>query len=155
MPLATQRLTKEWLAGCTLSDGEAMGTVISLEKKRECTQDKREADIRKQKLLAVRKIFRCTHCMSKCEKCGIPITVDNRPKIPAYRIPYTFCEGCAEEYVDYIDTLKGMGNKALYWHNDAWIKVWSTWIEHQGAVDSYMKSKEFERLLKELNPNPT
>ena len=132
-----------------------MGRVISLDKKRECAQSKQDAHVRQQKLLAVRKIFRCTHCMSKCDKCGIQITADNRPQVPAYRLPYTFCESCADEYVDYIETLKGMGNDALYWHNDAWMKVWATWIEHHGAIDSYMKSKEFEQLLAELNPNPT
>jgi hypothetical protein len=50
---------------------------------------------------------------------------------------------------------QGKERRRLYWHNDAWMKVWSTWIEHQGAVDSYLKSKEFERLLDELKPNQT
>jgi hypothetical protein len=71
------------------------------------------------------------------------------------RVPYSFCDSCSEEYIEYIDTLKGKKDEALYWHNDAWMKVWATWIEHQGAVDSYLKSKEFERLLDELKPNPT
>ena len=69
--------------------------------------------------------------------------------------PYSFCDSCSEEYIEYIDTLKGKKDEALYWHNDAWMKVWSTWIEHQGAVDSYLKSKEFEQLLNELKPNQT
>jgi len=132
-----------------------MGNIISLDEKLKTTRDQQDAHIRKRKLLAVRKIFRCTHCAAKCEKCGIQIAEDNRPRVPAYRIPYTFCDGCAEEYVDYIDTLKGSRNSALYWHNDAWLKVWASWIEHQGAVDSYLKSKEFERLLDELKPNQT
>jgi hypothetical protein len=132
-----------------------MGEIISLDEKLKCTQEKRDTIIRKRKLLAVRKIFRCTHCMSKCEKCGIQITSDNRPEIPTFKTPYVFCDSCAEEYRDYIDALKGKENAAMYWHNDAWMKVWATWIEHQGAVDSYMKSKEFERLLNELKPSQT
>jgi hypothetical protein len=106
-------------------------------------------------LLAVRKIFRCTHCVSKCEKCGVQIRVENRPELPEFRVPYSFCDSCSEEYIEYIETLKGQKNESLYWHNDAWMKVWATWIEHQGAVDSYLKSKEFERLLDELKPNQT
>ena len=132
-----------------------MGTIISLDTKLKSTQNKQDAIVRKRKLLAVRKIFQCTHCPSKCEKCGVQITADNRPEVPAFRIPYTFCDTCSKEYWNYIEALKGNGDSTLYWHNDAWMNVWATWIEHQGAVDSYLKSKEFERLLDELKPNQT
>ena len=135
--------------------GQAMGHIISLYEKLKGTRKKQNAIIRKRKLLAVRKIFRCTHCVSKCEKCGVQMAADNHPKVPGYRVLYNFCDSCSEEYVEYIETLKGNKNEALYWHNDAWMKVWSSWIEHQGAVDSYLKSKEFERLLDELKPNQT
>ena len=135
--------------------GQAMGNIISLDKKIKFTQQKQDAIVRKRKLLAVRKIFRCTHCAAKCEKCGVQITGENNPESPEFRVPYNFCGSCSEEYIDYIERLKGKQNEALYWHNDAWIKVWSTWIEHQGAVDSYLKSKAFQQLLDELKPNQT
>jgi hypothetical protein len=138
------------------SQGEpVMGNIICIDKKLKYSRDKQDAIIRKRKLLAVRKIFRCTHCVSKCEKCGVQIGVENRPEVPEFRIPYNFCDSCSEEYIQYIETLKGKKNEAFYWHNDTWMTVWSTWIEHQGAVDSYLKSKEFEQLLNELKPNPT
>lgn len=136
-------------------DGQTMGNIISLTAKRKDTQGKRDALARRRKLLAVRKIFRCTHCSTKCEKCGVLITAENRPDLPAYRIPYSFCDSCAEEYMEYIDALRGNGDASLYWHNEAWMKVWGTWIEHQGAVDSYLKSKEFTQLLDELKTDRT
>ena len=132
-----------------------MGNIICLDEKIKCTRKKQDAIVRKRKLLAVRKIFRCTHCISKCEKCGVQIRAENKPTAPEFRVPYSFCDSCSEEYIEYIDTLTGKKDEALYWRNDAWMKVWSTWIEHQGAVDSYLKSKEFERLLDELKPNQT
>lgn len=132
-----------------------MGTIIPLDEKLKVTREKQASVIRKRKLMAVRKVFRCTHCISKCEKCGIQISADNRPALPAFRVPYAFCDSCAEEYVDYIDALKGKADSSMYWQNKAWMEVWATWIAHQGAIDSYLKSKEFERLLVELKPNPT
>ncbi len=132
-----------------------MSKIISLNEKLKCTREEQDAIVRKRKLLAVRNIFRCTHCVSKCEKCGVQIGAENRPDGSTFRNPYNFCDSCSEEYIFYIDTLKGKKNEALYWHNDAWIKVWSTWIKHQDAVDSYLKSKAFQRLLDELKPNPS
>lgn len=129
-----------------------MENIISLDKKRKLSQDKQDAIVRKRKLLAVRKVFRCTHCVSKCEKCGVQIGAANRPEETKIRVPYNFCDSCSEEYIEYINVLQGKKNEAWYWHNDSWMKVWATWIDHQGAIDSYLKSKEFERLLEELKP---
>ncbi len=131
-----------------------MNNIIPLDKKRKLSRDKQDAIERKRKLLAVRQVFRCTHCVSKCEKCGIHIDSANRPDETKWRVPYHFCDNCSEEYIDYIKVLQGKKNEALYWHNDSWMKVWATWIEHQGAIDSYLKSKEFERLLEELRFHP-
>lgn len=130
-----------------------MGNIICLDEKLKCSREKQDDITRKRKLLAVRKIFRCTHCASKCEKCGVQMGAENRPTAPAYRVPYNFCDSCSEEYIEYIEALQGKRNEALYWHNDAWMNVWATWIQHQGAVDSYLKSKAFSRLLDELKPN--
>ena len=105
------------------------------------------------KIMAVRKVFHCTHCASKCEKCGSQLGIDplNRQATQQNRhIPYNFCESCSEEYRDYIARLQGNGNPAYYWHNDAWLDIWQKWIHYQHAIDTYLKSKEFTRLLQEL-----
>jgi hypothetical protein len=66
------------------------------------------------------------------------------------KIPYRFCEACAEEYQDYIQYLQGRGNPNCYWQNEAWTAIWKAWIEYQGANDRYAQSKEFKRLVQEL-----
>jgi hypothetical protein len=30
------------------------------------------------------------------------------------------------------------------------MKIWRAWIDYQGAIDQYLKTREFERLLDEL-----
>lgn len=134
-----------------------MADVISIDEKLALAKEKREALVRRRKIEAVRKVLQCTQCAFKCEKCGTQL----RPGTEAggggedrsYRIPYRLCESCRDEYVDYIARHQGGGDPDCYWHNDAWRELWRCWIEYQGAIDRYTKSKEFQELLKELKQN--
>jgi hypothetical protein len=129
--------------------------IIPIDEKLQLAKYKKNEIVRKRKLLAVKKVFQCTHCSLKCEKCGIQINVDRQSKENTerdIRIPYRFCESCAEEYIDFIERLKGGGDFDCYWHNAEWAASWKKWIDYQGAIDQYTKSKEFLQLLKELKP---
>jgi len=137
----------------TPTQGANVADIISLKEKRQSSDEKQEALDRKHKILAVQKIFHCTHCASKCEKCGTQIGMQMSPckqKLFELRVPYRFCESCSEEYIDYIEHLKGGGNPKNYWHNDAWLELWKAWIDYQFTIDRYLKSKEFKRLVDEL-----
>ncbi|MGA8179733.1 MAG: hypothetical protein WB792_06710 [Desulfobacterales bacterium] len=130
-----------------------MANIIELDKKLKHTKEKKAEIIRKRKILAVQKIFQCMHCAFKCEKCGTQIQPDEHHQqrsISDLRVPYRFCESCAEEYIDFIERLKGRGDSEYYWHNDIWLEMWRKWIDYQGAIDTYLKSKEFRQLLEEL-----
>jgi len=133
--------------------GGPMADIIAIDKKRKIKDNERSGLIRMHKIMAVRKVFHCTHCASKCEKCGSqlgPDTVKGQASKQNRHIPYNFCENCSEEYIDYIERLQGNGNPAYYWHNDAWLDIWQKWIHYQHAIDTFLKSKEFTRLLQEL-----
>lgn len=125
-----------------------MSKVIPLIEKLKTNVEQKAAALRKRKVRAVYKVFQCTQCASKCERCGAAI--DHNTENPPTRIPYHFCTGCAEEYMDYVRQLRGEADGEAYWHNHQWMKVWRTWIDYQGAVDQYLKSKEFRRLIDEL-----
>ncbi|UCG05822.1 MAG: hypothetical protein JSV83_18210 [Desulfobacterales bacterium] len=130
-----------------------MAEIISIDEKLDLSREKKEALIRKRKILAVQKVFQCTHCAFKCEKCGTQI--EHAPEQTNQlsrdlRVPYNFCEACKEEYIDYIERLKGGGDPDCYWHNEAWIDAWRRWIDYQSSVDCYLKSKEFNELLQEF-----
>ena len=130
-----------------------MAEIISIDGKLDLAKEKKEAIIRKRKVLAVQKVFQCTHCAFKCEKCGTQIEREHKgQKEPDrdLRVPYNFCDACKAEYIDYIERLQGRGDADCYWHNDAWIDAWKTWIDYQSSVDRYLKSKEFNRLLQEF-----
>jgi len=109
-------------------------------------------DIRKKR--AVEHLFQHSCCSIECEKCGRPVTnacaQGDCEKKQAHRVPYQFCETCTEEFIDYIERLKGRGDTDCYWRNEAWLEVWSTWINHRAALDRHARSKEFARLLQEV-----
>ena len=129
-----------------------MSKVISLDDKLKLSSEQRAALVRKRKILAVRKVFQCTHCASKCERCGTSIGPEQTRAENSARVPYNFCDSCTEEYIEYIGRLQGKGSSNDYWYNHAWNKVWHSWIEYQGAIDQYLQSKEFRQLLDELRP---
>ena len=130
-----------------------MSKIISLDDKLKLSAEQRAETVRKRKIMAVRKVFQCTHCASKCERCGTGLGPENHSQADNPRIPYHFCDSCAEEYLEYIDHLQGKGDESAYWHNHAWTKIWQSWIEYQGAIDQYLRSKEFRQLLDELRPD--
>ena len=129
-----------------------MADVISLDEKLKLAQEERETLVRRRKIQAVQKVFQCTHCAFKCEKCGTQIEHDAHDAAHADppRVPYRFCRGCLEEYLDYIERLKGKGDPDCYWHNEAWMHLWKAWIDYQGSLDSYVKSKAFIQLMQDL-----
>ena len=129
-----------------------MADIISIDEKLALVKSKRDALIRKQKIQSVRKTLQCTQCAFKCERCGIQIDPASQREEDQHRtiIPYRFCESCSEEYIEYIQRLKGQGDPDAYWHNEAWLDLWRCWINYQSALDGYLKSKEFLQLMHEL-----
>jgi len=130
-----------------------VANVIQIDKKLKHTKEKKAEIIKKRKILAVQKVFQCMQCVFKCEKCGTQIQPEEQRQqrpIGAHRTPYRFCESCAEEYSDYIERLRGRGDSENYWHNEIWVELWRKWIDYQGVINSYLKSKEFRQLLEEL-----
>ena len=132
-----------------------MSNIISFKDKKGLAEEKEASLIKKRKVQAVRKVFQCTHCALKCEKCGAQIGRESNDTDPYQRklnVPYNFCGECSDEYIDYIERLKGAGDPDCYWHNEAWIDSWKNWIDYQSSVDQYLKSKEFKQLINELKP---
>ncbi len=133
--------------------GQKLANIISFKDKKNLAEEKEAAIVKMRKVQAVRKVFQCTHCAFKCEKCGTQIDGESSGVAEYSRklnVPYNFCEECSAEYVDYIDRLQGTGDQDCYWHNEAWMVAWGKWIDYQSSVDQYLKSKEFIQLLNEL-----
>jgi len=128
-----------------------MAEILEFGKNARCARKEAEKDtvIRRRKIETLKKVFQCTRCMMKCAKCGTQI--DSQGGQPArYATPYPFCQMCCEEYEEYRARMDGKeADPRYYWHNEAWMKAWETWIEHQKRMEHYRQSKEFLQLLGE------
>jgi hypothetical protein len=127
-----------------------MGDIISLENKVQESREKKMAADRLRKLQAVRSVLQEARGILTCEKCHHELDDASMHRERDPRVPYLFCESCAEEYVDYIERLQGRGDKMCYWRNRQWFDIWKQWIEYRGTIDTFLRSKEFRRLLEEL-----
>ena len=87
-----------------------MANIISFEDKKGLAEEKQAGLTKMRKVQAVRKVFQCTHCALKCEKCGSQISGDSSGSDTYQRklnVPYNFCDECSDEYLDYIETAAG------------------------------------------------
>ena len=127
-----------------------MADIIEFGKKAQGLKAVQDTGLRQRKIEALRKIFQCTRCMLKCAKCGTQIETEKNESLK-YATPYPFCSNCQEEYEEYRGRMEGsQKTPKYYWHNDTWMKVWEIWLEHQNLLDQYRKSKEFLKLIQEV-----
>ncbi len=133
-----------------------MADIIPIDERLADARGKKKSLDRKLKIRAVQKIFQCTRCAFKCEKCGTQIEPRpqkecNEPK--SRQTVFRLCEECRQEYLDYIRWQNGRPDSNPYWRNDAWCELWRSWIAYQKSIERYMKSREFLQLLHELKSN--
>ncbi|MCG6905113.1 MAG: hypothetical protein LJE63_00710 [Desulfobacteraceae bacterium] len=128
-----------------------MADIIPLNDKRQRVEQKRAACDRRRKIRAVQKVFQCSRCALKCEKCGAQLECGCQAP-PSAQTGHAFhlCEGCGEEYQAYLRCQQGDGDPACYWHNAAWLATWKHWLDYQRARQDYINSPEFVRLIEEL-----
>ena len=127
-----------------------MADIIEFGKKSQDLKSVRDQGVRDRKIEALRKIFQCTRCMLKCAKCGTQLDAEVS-EAPKYAAPYPFCGNCREEYEEYRERTDGkQAHPKYYWHNETWMQVWDSWLSHQTCLNQYRQSKEFLRLLEEV-----
>ena len=126
-----------------------MADIIEFGRKCQDLKSVKDQHLRQRKIEALKRMIQCTRCMMKCIKCGAPI--ESGDDAPHYASPYDFCADCAGEYEEYRERADGArSTPKYYWHNDAWMKVWESWLNHQQRLDHYKQSREFLKLVEEV-----
>jgi hypothetical protein len=128
--------------------------IISLSGKKQIKEVEKTV-VANQRFFDVRKTLKAGRQARQCEKChGTPghdggEQGDSRQ---AWKdlLPYRFCTTCADEYLDYIEYLKGRRDQDRFWQKWSWAETWKRWIDYRGALDSYLTSKEFLQRLQTI-----
>ena len=125
-----------------------MADIIELGKRRQQQADEKAAGLSNEKIDVLKKILQCARCQLKCALCSAQI--EESGEVRRSKLPYPLCSGCGEEYEVYVKLCNGESTVGRYWHNREWMGVWRTWLRHQQALDRYRDSKEFIKLMHEL-----
>lgn len=98
----------------------------------------------------LRRVIQCSSCRFKCAMCGLHIEEEDKEQRNSFP-GFNLCSTCRMEFEDFLKRKSSKMNKALFWHTDAWNRLWSCWLEYQKALNDLRNSKEYKHLNKELD----
>ena len=121
--------------------------------------NKKKAEVlsqeKKKRLDSFRTAMQCTSCPMKCAKCGSQLETPQQ-QLLSENLPLRLCQGCWEEY----DLFRRMVSDPAsvpereFYHNQAWVGVWQTWLDYQKQLHEYRNTREFIKLIEELSQEP-
>ena len=103
-----------------------------------------------EKIRTLHKVIQCASCRLKCAMCGHLLSEHEAGQGTSVPMGYVFCDGCRAEFEDFIAVSSGEKSADVFWHNAAWMDMWSSWLDYQQAIRRFMRSPEFKLLLSEI-----
>lgn len=128
-----------------------MDNVVDIQARISQRRQGRQVRQYREKILALQKVLQCASCHFKCAMCGHHLneTADGSSIEPG-PLGYVFCKSCKGEFEDFLAITSGDKNPEVFWHNKAWLEMWSAWLDYQQAIQQFMRSAEFKLLLSEI-----
>ena len=131
-----------------------MKKVVNIEGRIESKKQKRQLELYRVKVDAIKKVIHCSSCHFKCAMCGLQVRETDSSYNSISSLGYTFCESCRGEFEDFLSISRGEKSPDLFWQNKEWISMWAAWLKYQETIAGFMNSSEFKLLLKELDSQP-
>jgi hypothetical protein len=105
-----------------------------------------------ERAVSIRKVIHCSSCHQRCAMCGTQLQTTDTWRRPVLSAPgIIFCEGCREEFDDYIAISRGEKEPNVFWHNQAWLDMWAAWLRYKKTVSHFIDTPEFGFLMEELD----
>lgn len=129
-----------------------MDKIVSLQERIESRRRKEQRKLYFGKVETIQKLIQCSSCHVKCAMCGLQIhETEPSSEVSFPSMGLAFCESCGAEFEDFLAVSKGKKESDVFWHNEEWVKMWSTWLKYRQAIHAFMDSTEFQLLLDELD----
>jgi transcription elongation factor Elf1 len=139
-----------WLK--TSSKAHDMDKVVDIREKIDRREQGRQLEKYRDQVRAILKVLQCTSCQFKCAMCGHHLSeAPGETERTSGPLGFVFCDGCREEFEAYLDISSGEKEAEVFWHNEAWLEMWSAWVDYQQAIHRFMHSSEFKLLLSETD----
>ena len=121
-----------------------MDKILNITARLENKKRKEQIEAFRLKVEAVRMIAQCSTCQLKCAMCGHHVEAGSC--CDSTDRDLNLCENCQAEYADFQDMMSGKRIMEVFWHNEAWMNLWSTWLKYQEAIRKFKSTPEFKQL---------
>lgn len=127
-----------------------MDNVLNIENRLQDRRLRRELETRSHKVEAVRKLVQCTSCRLRCAMCGCQTESRDPEASRLGDLDFLLCTSCRTDFEDFKAVYEGRQATELFWHNEQWVALWSSWIDYQRATRNFIDSEGFKQLMKSL-----
>lgn len=131
---------------------DAMGKIFKLQDRILRKEHRETLKVYRERVETVRKVVQCSSCHYRCAMCGAQLQTTDTWRRPVLSAPgIIFCEGCRKEFDDYIAISRGEREPHVFWHNQAWLDMWTAWLRYKKTVSRFIDTPEFGFLMEELD----
>jgi len=130
-----------------------LADIIDLNNKLKKQKEEKFRILKTLKMHIIRNLNQCSLCHLKCARCSS--NIQGKDMSFSTSLPFHLCESCCSEYKAYMDFADGrmVTKKNEYWLSDKWMAMWENWLNYQDSIKKYRESKEFLKLLNEIELN--
>ncbi len=126
-----------------------MDKIVSFNTRLKKKKQEETLDRYRNKIRSLRRSIQCSSCHLRCAMCGFRAqTRDSTCRGLKATHGLLLCEDCSKEYEDFVSVQRDGKSSDIFWHNDEWLEMWSSWLRYRRALRAFTDSPEFKFLLR-------
>jgi hypothetical protein len=127
-----------------------MEKVLNITDRLRSKRRKEEQESFRLKFNSIQRIVQCASCHFRCAMCGQHVAPsDPHPAASPTPQEVNLCVSCRAEFEDFLDMVSGNKGNHMFWHNEEWMDLWSTWLDYREAIRKFRNSPEYKQLITE------